>query len=208
MNQANRQQQLAINTLDGPVLIVAGPGSGKTFCLVERTAYLLASRSIEPERVLVATFTEKAATELRTRISNRLQATHTGINPLDLAVGTLHSIFLDMLDEFRAYSRFRRNYTILDQFDQQYFIYQHLGEFRAIDGLLSAVTTSPQTPSWRVAQMLAASLNKLSEEAINPEVIEKSELPELQAFGLAYKLYHRPTTQRALALMVSLFDVG
>lgn len=189
MNQANLQQQLAISTLDGPVLIVAGPGSGKTFCLVERTANLLASRSVAPERVLVATFTEKAAKELQTRISNRLQTTLPGINPLDLAVGTLHSIFLDMLDEFRAYSRFRRNYTILDQFDQQYFIYQHLGEFRAIDGLLSAVTTSPQTPSWRVAQMLAASLNKFSEEAIDPDALSKSELTELQAYSLAYKLY-------------------
>ena len=94
-----------------------------------------------------------------------------------------------MLDEFRVYSRFRRNYTILDQFDQQYFIYQHLTEFRAIDDLLSTVTTSPQTPSWRVAQMLAASLNKFSEEAVDADALAKSELPEVQALSLAYKLY-------------------
>jgi len=60
----NLQQQEAIDTLDGPVLIVAGPGSGKTFCLVERTANLLASRDVAPERVLISTFTEKAAKEL------------------------------------------------------------------------------------------------------------------------------------------------
>ena len=189
MTKANLQQQLAIDALDGPVLIVAGPGSGKTFCLVERTANLLASREVAPERVLVATFTEKAAKELKTRISNRLQSNGTKVNPLDLAVGTLHSIFLHILDEFRAFSRVRRNYTILDQFDQQYFIYQHLSEFRAIEGLTPVLANTPSTPSWRVAQMLAANINKLSEEAISPDTLLNSEVPALQVFGQAYKRY-------------------
>ena len=117
----NAQQNEAINQLDGPVLIVAGPGSGKTFCLVERTLNLLANRNVATDRILVSTFTEKAAKELTTRITSRMQMTGSKLNPLDLTVGTLHSIFLDILDEFRAFSRIRRNYTILDQFDQQYF---------------------------------------------------------------------------------------
>lgn len=119
----NQQQLEAIETLDGPVLIVAGPGSGKTFSLVERTANLLTTRKVEPERVLISTFTEKAAKELKTRIAERLQRSDLNINPLDLCVGTLHSIFLDIIDEFRAFARIRRNYTILDQFDQQYFVF-------------------------------------------------------------------------------------
>jgi DNA helicase II / ATP-dependent DNA helicase PcrA len=102
----------AIESLDGPVLIVAGPGSGKTFCLVERTANLLSSRDVAPERVLVSTFTEKAASELKTRISSKLQRVGAQINPLDLTIGTLHSIFLDIIDEFRAFSRVRRNFTM------------------------------------------------------------------------------------------------
>ena len=84
----------AVESLDGPVLIVAGSGSGKTFCLVERTADLLASREIAPERVLVSTFTKKAAKELKTRMADPVLRAGGGLNPLDLTVGTLHSIFL------------------------------------------------------------------------------------------------------------------
>lgn len=83
---ANVEQQRVIDTLEGPVLIVAGPGSGKTFSLVERTANLLATRDVQPERVLISTFTEKAAKELKTRITDRLQRAGTAINPLDLLI--------------------------------------------------------------------------------------------------------------------------
>jgi DNA helicase-2/ATP-dependent DNA helicase PcrA len=123
--QANPQQLKAIETLDGPLLIIAGPGAGKTFTLVERTINLLSTRNIDPNRILVSTFTEKAAKELLTRISNRLLERGMTINPADMAIGTLHSIFLGLLEEFRPFTRIRRNYTVLDQFDQQYFFYQN-----------------------------------------------------------------------------------
>lgn len=185
----NLQQQEAIDTLDGPVLIVAGPGSGKTFCLVERTANLLASREVAPERVLISTFTEKAAKELKTRITERLQRGGTKINPLDLTVGTLHSIFLDIIDEFRAFSRIRRNYTILDQFDQQYFLFQRMPEFRQIDGLEAFLRSSPGISSWRVAERLGEYLNKISEEAVAPGALATASAKELQVLGEAYTLY-------------------
>ncbi|WP_017663891.1 ATP-dependent helicase [Porphyrobacter sp. AAP82] len=185
----NLQQQEAIDTLDGPVLIVAGPGSGKTFCLVERTANLLASRDVAPERVLISTFTEKAAKELKTRITDKLQRGNTKINPLDLTVGTLHSIFLDIIDEFRAFSRIRRNYTILDQFDQQYFLFQRMPEFRQIDGLEAFLRPSPGISSWRVAERLGEYLNKISEEAVAPRALATASAKELQVLGEAYTLY-------------------
>ena len=188
---ANPQQMDAITSLDGPVLIVAGPGSGKTFCLIERTANLLSSRKISPERILVSTFTEKAAKELKTRISGRLQGNHTNINPLDLTVGTLHSIFLDIIDEFRAFSRIRRNYTILDQFDQQYFVFQRLPEFRAIDGLEAFIRPSPNLSSWRVAERLCGYINKISEEAVDPASLAKADAQELRIIGQAYALYQQ-----------------
>ena len=186
---ANLEQQRVIETLDGPLLIVAGPGSGKTFSLVERTANLLASREVQPERVLISTFTEKAAKELKTRISERLQRSGSKINPLDLTVGTLHSIFLDIIDEFRAFSSIRRNFTILDQFDQQYFVFQRLPEFREIAGLEDFIRPSQNLSSWRVAERLCGYLNKLSEEAVAPEALAKATAIELQILGEAYTLY-------------------
>lgn len=186
---ANPQQQDVIKTLDGPLLIVAGPGSGKTFCLVERTANLIESRDIAPERILVSTFTEKVAKELKTRIAERLRLSGKAINPLDLTIGTLHSIFLDLIDEFRAFSRIRRNHTVLDQFDQQYFVYQRLTEFRAIEGLEAIVRPSANMSSWMTAERLCLTLNKLSEEAIASPSLAKAQSVELQIIGRAYDLY-------------------
>lgn len=68
----NKSQSEVISCLDGPLLVVAGPGSGKTFCLVERIANILRSEKVEPERNLVSTFTEKAAKELVSQITQRL----------------------------------------------------------------------------------------------------------------------------------------
>ncbi len=185
----NLQQSQAINTTEGPVLIVAGPGSGKTFCLVERTINLLVEKRVAPDRILVSTFTEKAAKELKTRIATRMQRAGLKANPLDLTVGTLHSIFLDLIDEFRAFSRIRRNYTILDQFDQQYFVYQRLSEFEGVDGLDALIRTAKTTPSWRVAETLCGYLNKVAEGALEPEELKASTHSELNAIGLAYTIY-------------------
>ena len=65
-SKANPQQLEAILATDGPVLIIAGPGSGKTFTLVERIVYLITHKGVAPESLLVVTFTDKAARELTT----------------------------------------------------------------------------------------------------------------------------------------------
>ncbi|MGL5362133.1 MAG: ATP-dependent helicase, partial [Bosea sp. (in: a-proteobacteria)] len=188
---ANSQQLSAIEAVSGPVLIVAGPGSGKTFCLVQRTAKLIEEGHATPDKILVSTFTEKAAKELKTRITDRLQRSGKSINPLDLTIGTLHSIFLTIIDDFRAFSRVRRNPTVLDEFDQRYFVYQRLSEFRAVEGLEAFIQPKGGLSSWRIAERLCQYLTKVSEEAISHANLEGAEVIELRALGEAYQLYHR-----------------
>lgn len=188
--KASPQQSAAIETLDGPLLIVAGPGAGKTFTLVERTINLISSRNVEPSRILVSTFTEKAAKELLTRISSRLIERGLSVNPADMAIGTLHSIFLRLLEEFRPFTRIRRNYTVLDQFDQQYFFFQNLSHFKAIDGLENVLRPGQAVSGWWLAELLMERLNKLSEEGIDTEYLVSSPIKELQILGMAYKIYH------------------
>ena len=65
---ANEGQRRAISTADGPVLITAGPETGKTYTLVQRTLYLIKERGIKPESIFIATFTEKAAKELNSNV--------------------------------------------------------------------------------------------------------------------------------------------
>ena len=89
-------QMEAILHTEGPLLIIAGPGAGKTKTLVDRIVYLI-SKGVNPEEILVATFTEKAAKELITRVSNKLLELDVKLNLNDMYIGTLHSIFLRFL---------------------------------------------------------------------------------------------------------------
>ncbi|WP_302054912.1 UvrD-helicase domain-containing protein [Burkholderia multivorans] len=101
MTQGRPQQLETILATDGPVVIIAGPGSGKTFTLVERIAYLIIHKGVAPESLLVATFTDKAARELTTRISNPLAEVGIQFNLNVMYLGTFHSICLRLLEDFR-----------------------------------------------------------------------------------------------------------
>ena len=67
---ANEEQKKAISTTEGPLLIIAGPGTGKTYTLVQRILYLIIEKKVKLEQIFISTFTEKAAKELVTRIGN------------------------------------------------------------------------------------------------------------------------------------------
>ncbi|MBR1372901.1 ATP-dependent helicase [bacterium] len=182
----NEDQQRAIDTINGPVLIIAGPGSGKTFTLVERVYHLLADEVAAPENIFIATFTEKAARELITRISNRVYEAKLKVNINDLCVGTLHSIFLNILEEFRDYTRLKRNYSIWDQFDQQYMIYKNIYKFRSLDDTASVIGSGGL---WKQAGTIASWVNKVSEEALSVSDLEKSTIPAVHNLAAIYRAY-------------------
>lgn len=110
-SKANPQQLEAILATDGPVLIIAGPRSGKTFTLVGRIVYLITQNDIAPESLFVVTFTDKAPRELTTRISNRLSGLGIKFNLNEMYLGTFHSICLRILEDFREYTRLKRSFT-------------------------------------------------------------------------------------------------
>lgn len=130
---ANLGQREAISSTEGPVLITAGPGTGKTYTLVQRVIYLIEQRGVSPEEIFVATFTEKAAKELVTRISNELEERGMSVNIQEMYVGTFHSLCLRFLKENIEYTRLKQGFRVLDGFDQIYMIYQNRWAFEAID---------------------------------------------------------------------------
>lgn len=185
-SKANPQQKEAILATEGPVLIIAGPGSGKTFTLVERIVYLITHKGVTPESLFVVTFTEKAARELTTRISNRLAELNIAFNLNEMYLGTFHSICLRLLEDFREYTRLKRSFTMFDQFDQQYFLYQHLREFGELPGSDLVMTSRSR---WAQSEELLKSLNKVSEEAIDPKKLEASPDAAINALAVCFRKY-------------------
>ena len=187
-SKANPQQLEAILATDGPVLIIAGPGSGKTFTLVERIVYLITHMGVAPESLFVVTFTDKAARELTTRISNRLSELGIKFNLNEMYLGTFHSICLRILEVFREYTRLKRSFTLFDQFDQQYFLYQRIKHFRELlDAQL--VMGDDQTGRWAQSENLLKWLNKVSEEALDVATLAAAPEVEIRALAACFAKY-------------------
>ncbi len=180
-------QEAAIRHTQGPLLIIAGPGSGKTFTLVERIVHLVQS-GVPAEQIMAATFTEKAAKGLITRVSNRMLELGLRVNLNEMYIGTLHSIFLRILEEFREYTRLKRSYRLLDDFDQKFLLFRHLKRYLDVDGA-EILLGSPKSARWEKAKTLAAWVSKVAEECLDPQVLEASDDPGVRALGIFAQLY-------------------
>ena len=108
----NNEQKLAVSSVDGPVLIVAGAGSGKTRVLTSRIAYIL-EKGCAPEKVLALTFTKKAASEMKERIAVMVG----NKKARKLYMGTFHSVFIRFLREFAESLGYPETFTIYDTSD-------------------------------------------------------------------------------------------
>ena len=187
-SKANPQQLEAILATDGPVLIIAGPGSGKTFTLVERIVHLITDKCVAPESLLVVTFTDKAARELTTRISNRLAELGIQFNLNEMYLGTFHSVCLRLLEDYREFTRLKRSFTLFDQFDQQYFLYQHIKDFRERPDV-QLVMGDDQTGRWAQSENLLKWLNKVSEEALDSATLAAAPEAEIRALANCFSKY-------------------
>ena len=194
-SRANPQQRDAITTTDGPLLIIAGPGSGKTFTLVERVVYLITEQAVTPEQLMVVTFTDKAAQELTTRISNRLTEVGVRFNLNEMYLGTFHAICLRWLQNHREFTRLKRNFTMMDQFDQHYFLYQRLHDYEAIPGVDLLLGDPQKIGGWRRTEELLRWVNTVSEEALEPEALIGALEPAISALGRCAALYREQLTE-------------
>ena len=114
LKNLNEAQKEAVTHLDGPLLIVAGAGSGKTKVLTSRIAHIIAKKKAFPNQILSVTFTNKAAKEMQNRVSKILGASATGLSWL----GTFHSICAKILRKHATAVNLNSNFTIIDTDDQ------------------------------------------------------------------------------------------
>ncbi len=112
----NPAQREAVTTVEGPILALAGPGSGKTRALTHRIAYLIRAGHIAPWQIVAVTFTNKAAREMRSRLEAMLSAPQVN----RLAVGTFHALCARWLrHDVAVTGQYDRNFVIFDTSDQQ-----------------------------------------------------------------------------------------
>jgi DNA helicase II / ATP-dependent DNA helicase PcrA len=150
----NPEQQRAVITIDGPLLILAGAGSGKTKTLTHRIAYILAEQKAQPYEILAVTFTNKAAKEMRERVAKLVgaNAEYRGFMPY---MGTFHGICVRLLRQYGEYIGLAPNFVIFDAGDAQALIKQ-LAKRLMID--------EKQNPPRTIAGLISSAKNEL----INP----------------------------------------
>ncbi len=152
----NDKQIEAVKVIDGPVLVISGPGSGKTRCLTHRVAYLI-SQGIAPESILAVTFTNKAAGEMKERVMKLINPdSHSPIrNSVVPTIGTFHSICLRILRNEIERLGYSRHFNIFDTDDQLSLIKKTMSELeldtakfnpRAVLGKISGLKTELTFP--------------------------------------------------------------
>lgn len=154
----NAAQRQAVETLDGPVLMLAGAGTGKTRALTARIAHLLATGRARPNEVLAVTFTNKAAREMKHRVAGALGQSVEGLPWL----GTFHAICVKLLRRHAELAGLKSNFTILDTDDQ----------LRLMKQLLAAENIDDKR--WP-ARMLAGIIDQWKNRAWAPHQVPASE---------------------------------
>ncbi len=184
---ANEQQRLAITTTDGPLLITAGPGTGKTFTLVQRALYLIEECGLKPENILIATFTEKAAKELVTRLTAELGMRNIYVNLNEMWVGTFHSLCLRILKENFEFTCLKKSFRVIDSFDQQYLVFRNIYKFQNLDNYGALIEENKG--AWKQAGDICDFVNTLSDEMVDAQALIASSDVQPSTLGQIYEKY-------------------
>ena len=183
---ANDAQRQAISTICGPLLITAGPGTGKTFTLIQRAVFMIQEHGVKPENIMIATFTEKAAKELITRMTDELSKHNIIANINEMYIGTIHSICLRIIKENLEYTRLKKNFRTLDDFDQKYTVFQNIYRFLQIPNIDKVSTDGSK---WQQAKEICTYVNKLSEELVDSGRMKNDIRLEISAIGMILEKY-------------------
>src|SRR5216683_1665619 len=171
LNGLNPEQREAVETLDGPVLVLAGAGTGKTRVLTTRIAHILSLGCARPAEILAVTFTNKAAREMKRRIGEMVGETVEGMPWL----GTFHAIGVKILRRHAELVGLKTNFTILDVDDQ----------IRLMKQLLEAENIDEKR--WP-ARILAGIIDGWKNRGLTPDQVKPGEAAAF-AEGRGLKLY-------------------
>ncbi len=172
MSNLNEAQQLAVQTTEGPLLILAGAGSGKTTVLVNRIAHMIENKGVAPYNILAITFTNKAAKEMKTRISAKL------IGGEDIWASTFHSLCVRILRRDCDRLGYERSFVIYDTQDTKTLLKECIKELNIDDKIF--------TPN-----VLYGEISRAKDDMLDPKRFEDLYASDFRMSKIAavYKLY-------------------
>ncbi len=188
-SELTESQLAVVGHLDGPLLVIAGPGSGKTFSIVLRALNLLLLDKAAAKEIVLCTFTEKAAFEMRDRLAAAARKVGYKGDLSELTISTIHGFCNRLLTEHRHRTTLGHGYETLDDLTQLLFIFEH---FDAIVGeAQEGKYLHRWTTRWTAIDGVRRYFDKITEELIDPAVLAASDNRFLAAIGTACQRYEK-----------------
>jgi len=185
----NDAQRAIIGHLDGPLLVIAGPGSGKTYSIVLRALNLLLLKKAQPRQLVLCTFTEKAAFEMRDRLAAAARKVGYAGDLSELTVSTIHSFCNRVLTQHRHRTALGHSYDTLDELTQLLFIFEHFDE--VVGPPENDLFLLRWKTRWTAIEGVRGYFDKITEELVDPEQLTSSTDLFLRTVGNAYRRYER-----------------
>jgi len=192
----NPEQREAVTTVSGPLLILAGAGSGKTRVLVNRVAYLVEKKKINPKNILALSFTNKAANEMKERVKSLLGAKNTK----GMILSTFHSLGVKILKKEIRRLDYKAKFTIYSQSEQ-------LSAIRSIIGDLQADSYKPDEYLRMVSAAKNKNLKEIPSGFSDDKVFNKFLTEVYREYISSLKLYNAVDFDDLLFLPVKIFDL-
>lgn len=176
-------QREVISHTDGPLLVIAGPGSGKTYSIVLRALNLLLLGNADPKHLVLCTFTEKAAFELRDRMGAAARKVGYHGDLSELCVSTIHGLCSRILAKHRHRTELGHGYDTLDELTQLLFIFEHFDEI--IGPAENDLFLQRWRTRWSAIEGVRGFFDKITEELVDPVRLAASTNLSLVAIGRA-----------------------
>lgn len=193
LNSMNAPQREAVKYLDGPLLVLAGAGSGKTRVITQKISYLINEAGYAPKEIAAITFTNKAALEMQERVAKLMQ----GTNLKGLTIATFHSLGLQMLRTEAALLGYKPQFSILDSSDS----------FKILADVLA--TTDKQLlrkTQWQISNWKNAFINPDQAKAQADEELTHAAAKVYQIYQQTLKAYQAVDFDDLIKLPVELFE--
>lgn len=186
-SKLNDFQRQIVGHLDGPLLVIAGPGSGKTFSIVLRALNLLLLEKAQPRQIVLCTFTEKAAFEMRDRLAAAARTVSYTGDLSELTASTIHGFCNRILSQHRHRTDLGHGYDTLDELTQLLFIFEHFNEI--VGPAHNDLFLHRWKTRWTAIEGARAYFDKITEELVDAERLINSADPFIRSIGEAYRRY-------------------